>query len=122
MPTKKTMTRTSLVRASESETHPLSDFRAMLLESDITADGVVEIDAARLAGAFVLKARHASKLSQEELAGRIGMRQPNISRLENATRDGNGPTIGTLLRIAHACGGSLRLEFAITPPPKEGPI
>jgi transcriptional regulator with XRE-family HTH domain len=47
-------------------------------------------------------------LTQEELARKTGIRQSNISRIEN----GNcSPTVATLQQIASGVGKTLHIEF-----------
>ena len=53
-------------------------------------------------------ARLTRKLSQSELAARIGSRQPAISRIENGK--GN-PSLNTLLEIAKALDINLVIEY-----------
>ena len=52
--------------------------------------------------------RERAGLTQKELAERIGMRQGNLSRLEN----GNGnPSIDTLAKIARGLGKRLEIRL-----------
>lgn len=56
----------------------------------------------------IIAARIEQNLTQKELAQRTGLRQSNISRIEN----GNcSPTIATLQQIADGVGKSLYIEF-----------
>ena len=56
----------------------------------------------------IIAARVEQKLTQKELAERTGIRQSNISRIEN----GNcSPTIATLQQIANGMGKTLYIEF-----------
>jgi len=56
----------------------------------------------------IIDARCDENLSQAELAQRAGLRQSNISRIEN----GNcSPTIHTLKQIAKGLGRELHVEF-----------
>ena len=56
----------------------------------------------------IIAARIDQKLSQKELAERTGIRQSNISRIEN----GNcSPTVATLQQIATGLGKTLYIEF-----------
>ncbi len=89
----------------------MDDFRNALLQYPESAAVVDDVDAAHLSAGFVMHARAVAKLTQEQLANRTGMQQPNVSRLERATREKQGPTVSTLVKIARACGGSLVLEF-----------
>ena len=56
----------------------------------------------------IIAARMEQNLTQKELAERTGIRQSNISRIEN----GNcSPTIATLQQIANGVGKTLHIEF-----------
>ena len=56
----------------------------------------------------IIAARIERNLTQKELAERTGIRQSNISRIEN----GNcSPTIATLQQIAAGVGKTLHIEF-----------
>ena len=56
----------------------------------------------------IIAARLEQNLTQKELAERTGIRQSNISRIEN----GNcSPTIATLQQIAAGVGKTLHIEF-----------
>jgi ribosome-binding protein aMBF1 (putative translation factor) len=55
---------------------------------------------------MVLKYRAEHRLSQTGLARMLGMRQPNIARLESGEHE---PTISTLMRLSAALG----LDFAV---------
>jgi ribosome-binding protein aMBF1 (putative translation factor) len=56
----------------------------------------------------IIAARVEQNLTQEELAQRTGIRQSNISRIEN----GNcSPTIATLQQLAKGIGKTLHVEF-----------
>ena len=56
--------------------------------------------------ALIKQARESSGLTQAELAGRAGVKQPEIARLETA---GANPRIATLDRVLAASGHSLTL-------------
>ncbi len=60
-------------------------------------------------GAQIYRARRAAKISQAELAKRVGTTQSVISRIEDADYDGHSLTM--LKRIAAALGQELRVEF-----------
>ena len=53
-------------------------------------------------------ARIEQNLTQEQLAQRTGIRQSNISRIENGTCS---PTISTLQQLANGMGKKLHIEF-----------
>ena len=56
----------------------------------------------------IIYARIEQNLTQKELAKRTGVRQSNISRIEN----GNcSPTIATLQQIASGMGKTLHIDF-----------
>jgi predicted transcriptional regulator len=56
----------------------------------------------------IIAARMEQNLTQKELAEKTGIRQSNISRIEN----GNcSPTIATLQQIADGVGKTLHIEF-----------
>jgi DNA-binding XRE family transcriptional regulator len=56
----------------------------------------------------IIAARMEQNLTQKELAEKTGIRQSNISRIEN----GNcSPTIATLQQIADGVGKTLYIEF-----------
>lgn len=56
----------------------------------------------------ILAARIENNLTQKELAERTGIRQSNISRIENGTAS---PTVSTLARLASGMGKKLKIEF-----------
>lgn len=56
----------------------------------------------------VVGARIESHMTQKQLAEKTGIRQSNISRIENGT---SSPTVGTLARIAAGMGKKLKIEF-----------
>ena len=56
----------------------------------------------------VIAARLACNMTQKELAEKSGIRQSNISRIENGSAS---PTIDTLARIAAGLGKQLKIDF-----------
>lgn len=56
----------------------------------------------------VIAARLESNMTQKELAEKTGIRQSNISRIENGSCS---PTIDTLARIAAGLGKQLKIDF-----------
>ena len=56
----------------------------------------------------VIAARLACNMTQNELAEKTGIRQSNISRIENGSAS---PTIDTLARIAAGLGKQLKIDF-----------
>lgn len=61
----------------------------------------------------VYEARTEAKLTQKQLADRIGTQQSVISRIEDADYDGH--SISMLKKIAGALGKRLRVEFYVCP-------
>ena len=53
-------------------------------------------------------ARLVSKMTQKELTEKTGIRQSNISHIENGT---SSPTSDTLARLAAGMGKMLKIEF-----------
>ena len=61
----------------------------------------------------ILKARKEAKLTQEQVAKRMGVSTPVVSRLESALITGkHSPSIATLTRYAEAMGKRLDIRFA----------
>jgi len=56
----------------------------------------------------IIAARVEQNLTQKELAERTGIRQSNISRIENGICS---PTVATLQQIADGVGKTLYIEF-----------
>lgn len=56
----------------------------------------------------LIQARSEQHLTQKELAKKTGIRQSNISRIENGT---SSPTISTLQTLAAGMGKKLHIEF-----------
>jgi len=56
----------------------------------------------------IIAARTEQNLTQKELAARTGIRQSNISRIENGN---SSPTVATLQQIADGVGKTLHIEF-----------
>ena len=60
----------------------------------------------------ILKARKEAKLTQEQVAKRMGVSTPVVSRLESALVSGkHSPSITTLKRYAEAMGKRLDIRF-----------
>jgi DNA-binding XRE family transcriptional regulator len=56
----------------------------------------------------LLKARKQAKLTQEEVAARMGTTKSAVSRLESSlTSEKHSPSVATLRRYAQACGKKL---------------
>lgn len=56
----------------------------------------------------LIEARLSSNMTQKELAERSGIRQSNISRIENGTCS---PTVATLQLLARGLGKKLSISF-----------
>jgi transcriptional regulator with XRE-family HTH domain len=65
------------------------------------------------ASVLVRAARRDAGLTQTELAGRLGMTQAAVARLE---RRGANPTVATLDRVLRAAGRRLELQTATAAP------
>lgn len=62
----------------------------------------------------VLKARHATGLTQGEVAKRVGTTQSAVARLESGAGR-HSPSIATLQRYANALGYRVELKFVKRP-------
>jgi len=67
-----------------------------------------ELESLRV-GTQVARWRQKKGLSQAQLAARVGMSAPNISRFENSPAQ--NVTLGTLVKIARALGRSVEVSF-----------
>ena len=56
----------------------------------------------------LIAARLDAHLTQKELAQKSGIRQSNISRIENGT---SSPTVSTLRALANGMGKKLKISF-----------
>ena len=56
----------------------------------------------------IIAARTSQNITQKELAERTGVRQSNISRIENGTCS---PTVATLQALAEGMGKKLHIDF-----------
>jgi transcriptional regulator with XRE-family HTH domain len=99
-----------------SKTIPLSQ----VLESSLLNPGIrAEYDA--LAEEFevaqmIIDMRKAAKLTQRELADRLGMKQPQLARLETGKQL---PRLDTLANLASQAGYILELKFTPQPSDKD---
>lgn len=60
----------------------------------------------------ILKARKEAKMTQTEIAAKMGVKPPVVSRLENALMTGkHSPSIATLRKYAAAMGKRLDIRF-----------
>jgi ribosome-binding protein aMBF1 (putative translation factor) len=83
--------------------------RAMLAENPELAEAVEKETIDANIAAQIYRARKAARISQTELARRVGTTQSVISRIEDADYDGHSLTM--LKRIAAALGQQLKVEF-----------
>lgn len=56
----------------------------------------------------LVAARQKKGLSQRDVEARTGIKQPVIARVESGAGD---PQLSTLIKLAEACGGKIRLIF-----------
>ena len=89
----------------------MSDFKKYLAQQMEDSAFAAEYEAQRPeyeAIRAVIAARLACNMTQKELAEKTGIRQSNISRIENGSAS---PTIDTLARIATGLGKQLKIDF-----------
>lgn len=89
----------------------MSDFRKYLNQQLNDPEFAAEYEAQRPeyeAIRAVIAARLECHMTQKELAEKTGIRQSNISRIENGS---SSPTIETLSRIAAGLGKHLKIDF-----------
>ncbi len=89
----------------------MSDFRKHLERQMKDPEFAAEYQKTRAefeAAQAVISARLACNITQEELAEKTGIRQSNISRIENGSCS---PTIATLQALAKGMGKTLHIEF-----------
>ena len=89
----------------------MSDFKNYLAQQMVDPAFAAEYEAQRPeyeAIRAVIAARLACNMTQKELAEKTGIRQSNISRIENGSAS---PTIDTLARIAAGLGKQLKIDF-----------
>ena len=89
----------------------MSDFRKHLEEQLKNPEFAAEWERQRPEREYIkaiIAARIERNLTQKELAEKTGIRQSNISRIEN----GNcSPTVATLQQLANGVGKTLHIEF-----------
>ena len=93
------------------EVSAMSDFKNYLAQQMEDPAFAAEYEAQRPeyeAIRAVIAARLACNMTQKELAEKTGIRQSNISRIENGSAS---PTIDTLARIAAGLGKQLKIDF-----------
>lgn len=89
----------------------MGDFRKYLNQQLNDPEFAAEYEAQRPeyeAIRAVIAARLECHMTQKELAEKTGIRQSNISRIENGS---SSPTIETLSRIAAGLGKQLKIDF-----------
>lgn len=89
----------------------MSDFRDYLNTQLENSEFAAEYEAMRPeyeAIRALIAARIETGMTQRQLAEKTGIRQSNISRIENGT---SSPTVDTLARIAAGMGKKLKIEF-----------
>ncbi|MCL2112283.1 MAG: helix-turn-helix transcriptional regulator [Clostridiales bacterium] len=89
----------------------MSDFRKHLARQLKDAEFAAEWEQQRPEREYIkaiIAARMEQNLTQAELARKTGIRQSNISRIENGYCS---PTIATLQQIADGVGKTLHIEF-----------
>ena len=89
----------------------MSDFRDYLNKQLEDPAFVAEYEAMRPeyeAIRALIAARIETGMTQKELSEKTGIRQFNLSRIENGT---SSPTVATLARIAAGMGKRLKVEF-----------
>lgn len=89
----------------------MSDFRDYLNEQLEDPTFAAEYEALRPeyeAIRALIAARIETGMTQKELSEKTGIRQSNLSRIENGT---SSPTVATLSRIAAGMGKRLKIEF-----------
>jgi len=93
-----------------ARTKNLADvIRAKLATDPELAEGVEQEAFNADLATKVYEARRAARLTQKQLADRVGTQQSVISRIEDADYDGH--SLGLLKRIASALSLKLRVEF-----------
>jgi predicted transcriptional regulator len=70
------------------------EYKALELEFEVTRQ--------------IIKARLENNITQKELAGRIGINQSHISRLESGNYN---PSLGFLKKVASGLGKEIHIEF-----------
>ena len=86
----------------------ISDLKKRLMNNPEFREEYERADAEFAIVEALVRARTAAKLSQAELARRIGSTQSAIARLESG---GVSPTLSTLRRYAEATGTKLHVEL-----------
>jgi len=82
--------------------------KAELLKDPAFAKEVKRLEPEYALKSQIIKARIEKKMSQAELARRVGTKQSNISRLESGAYN---PSLQFLKKVAHGLGKELRISF-----------
>ncbi|ECG3146347.1 helix-turn-helix transcriptional regulator [Salmonella enterica subsp. enterica serovar Legon] len=86
----------------------LSDIKSDLLSTEEGREAWDDLQARKALVMQLKLARKAKKMTQEEVAARMGTKKQNISRLERGTTE---PLLGTLNRYAAVLGGRLVFQM-----------
>lgn len=86
----------------------LADLKKRLMEDPEVRDEYVKADADYSVIETMIRARAEAKLTQAEIAERIGTTQSAIARLEGGKIS---PSVATLRRYAEATGRQLKIGF-----------
>ena len=87
-------------------------FRKQLSDPETRELIEAEIESLRV-GIQIAKVRQKKRLSQAQLAARVGMSAPNISRIENSPAQ--NMTLETLVKIARALGHGVDVTLRARP-------
>lgn len=90
----------------EWERMEFSEIKDTLLHDKDVKKGYRARNATLQAARFVLELRERNGLTQIQLAERMGVSQAMVAKLESGKSE-RGPTVGTLSRVATACGEAL---------------
>lgn len=80
----------------------LDELRRRGLKSEAFREGYAARDALIQLGTLLRQVREASGMTQVELAERVGMTQPAVSRIESGFGP-HGPEIDTVMRYVQGC-------------------
>ena len=86
----------------------LEQYKEEQMKNDDFAKAYEDIQPALDVSRAIAEARISQNMTQQELAERTGLNQPDISKLENGTRN---PSINLLKRLAEGMGMALKIEF-----------
>ncbi|MDL2321821.1 helix-turn-helix transcriptional regulator [Desulfosarcina sp. OttesenSCG-928-B08] len=87
----------------------INEYKKRAFEADTELEGEYKALAPEYALVKqIIQARIEQNLTQKELAGRIGIKQSNISRLESGNYN---PSLDFLKKVASGLGKELHIEF-----------